>query len=64
LIMGILIIFYNLIKALFKGKPTGQNPWGGATLEWQISTPPPLENFSKAPEINKDPYDFKGVVAS
>ena len=62
LIMGILIIFYNLIKALFKGKPTGQNPWGGATLEWQTSTPPPLENFSKAPEINKDPYDFRGIT--
>jgi cytochrome c oxidase subunit 1 len=62
LIIGILIIFYNLIRALFKGKPAGQNPWGGATLEWQTSTPPPLENFSKVPEIKKDPYDFRGII--
>ncbi len=64
LITGILLVLYNLGRALIKGEKAGQNPWGGATLEWQTSTPPPLENFETIPEIKKDPYDFKGVIAS
>lgn len=63
LITGILLVLYNLGRALIKGEKAGQNPWGGATLEWQTSTPPPLENFEKIPEVKREPYDFKGVVA-
>jgi cytochrome c oxidase subunit 1 len=63
LITGILIMLYNFIRTLLKGEKAGQNPWGGATLEWQTSTPPPLENFVKIPKVKKDPYDFKGVAA-
>lgn len=64
LITGILLVLYNLGRALIKGEKAGPNPWGGATLEWQTSTPPPLENFVQIPEVKKDPYDFKGIVAS
>jgi cytochrome c oxidase subunit 1 len=56
-------MLYNFIRTLLKGEKAGQNPWGGATLEWQTSTPPPLENFVKIPKVKKDPYDFKGVAA-
>lgn len=59
LILGILILFGNIIYALFKGKKTTQNPWGGTTLEWQTPTPPPLLNFNSDPKIPKDPYDHK-----
>ncbi len=62
LITGILLVLYNLGRALIKGEKAGQNPWGGATLEWQTSTPPPLENFETIPEIKKDPYDFRGIA--
>ena len=51
----------NLMYALFKGKRADANPWGGATLEWQTSSPPPLENFEKEPVVNEDPYDFRGI---
>jgi cytochrome c oxidase subunit 1 len=38
------------------------NPWGGATLEWQTSSPPPTENFhGPVPRVG-DPYDFERVV--
>src|SRR5512146_787054 len=37
---GLALLFGNLIVALFKGKTAGRNPWGGVTLEWQVSTPP------------------------
>ncbi len=61
LVAGIFLMVGNLLYGLFKGKAAQSNPWGGATLEWQVPSPPPLENFAKEPVVNEDPYDFKGV---
>jgi len=58
LAFGLVLFFVNLLVALFKGKKAEQNPWGGVTLEWQIPTPPPAENFSVIPEIKERPYIF------
>lgn len=58
LIAGLTIMFTNLIYALKKGKKAVSNPWGGITLEWTTSSPPPLENFEKIPVIEKEPYDY------
>ncbi len=52
------IVIVNLIYALLKGKKAPSNPWGGVTLEWQTSSPPPLENFEKIPTVTHEPYDF------
>jgi len=49
--VALIIIFYNLIRGLLKGEKAPDNPWGGKTLEWQISSPPPEENFIKEVEI-------------
>jgi cytochrome c oxidase subunit I len=48
---GIIIIFGNLIRALFKGSKAPADPWGGKTLEWSVSSPPPPENFIETPVI-------------
>jgi len=58
LIIGLVIMFINLIVALRKGKAAPSNPWGGATLEWAIPSPPTHENFEKIPVIEKEPYDY------
>ena len=55
---GLIMLFANLIVALFRGKKAEQNPWGGVTLEWQVPTPPPKENFPVIPTINNRPYIF------
>ena len=56
---GILIILVNLIKSARHGeKTTEMNPWGGTNLEWQIPTPPPLENFDEIPTIDKATYKY------
>jgi cytochrome c oxidase subunit 1 len=55
---GLVLFFANLIVALFKGKKAEQNPWGGVTLEWQIESPPPAENFSEIPIIKGRSYAF------
>jgi cytochrome c oxidase subunit 1 len=61
LITGLAIMFGNLIYSLFKGKPAEANPWGGVTLEWQIPSPPPAENFEEIPVVNHGPYDFSNI---
>ena len=59
MIMGLVIIIVNLIRSARKGEIAEQNPWNGVTLEWQVPSPPPLENFDKIPTITKKPYTFE-----
>ncbi len=62
LIAGLIFIFFNLIQGLRKGQRAGDNPWGGATLEWQISSPPPINNFEKIPVVERGPYEFRSMI--
>jgi cytochrome c oxidase subunit 1 len=55
---GLLMFFGNLLRAIFKGEKAADNPWGGVTLEWQVPSPPPLENFVEIPTITRGPYHF------
>jgi cytochrome c oxidase subunit I len=60
LIAGLIIMFYNLIRSIKKGKiVTEKNIWGGETLEWQVDTPPTLENFDEVPTITDGPYEYR-----
>ncbi len=59
LIAGLILMFVNLFLALFSGEKAEDNLWGGATLEWQISSPPPKENFEKIPVVEKGPYEYR-----
>ncbi len=61
LIAGLLLMFWNLLRSIWRGRPCGANPWGGATLEWQIPSPPPHQNFISEPVVDRGPYDFKGI---
>jgi cytochrome c oxidase subunit I len=58
---GLLLLFLNLYRAVRTGKPAPANPWGGATLEWTLPSPPPHENFSAPPSVARGPYEFDGV---
>jgi len=59
---GLVMLLANFIVALFRGKKAEENPWGGVTLEWQIASPPPPENFDELPTITGPPYQFNPVV--
>ncbi|MCE2881811.1 MAG: cbb3-type cytochrome c oxidase subunit I, partial [Planctomycetaceae bacterium] len=58
--LGFLITAIYLIHSLFAGRKAPANPWGGASLEWQCTSPPPHDNFSKTPRVG-DCYDFSAV---
>ncbi len=59
LAVGLILLFANIIRGLFWGDPLEANPWGSASLEWQVSSPPPTENFDKDPVVTHGPYDYK-----
>ncbi|TLM65000.1 MAG: cytochrome c oxidase subunit I [Deltaproteobacteria bacterium] len=57
--IGLVLMFVNLVRGVLYGKPAPANPWGGATLEWQLPSPPPTENFAHDPVVTHGPYDFR-----
>jgi cytochrome c oxidase subunit I len=59
--IGFVIMAGYLIQSLFRGRLAPANPWGGTTLEWQCSSPPPHDNFAETPAEGGDPYDFTGL---
>ncbi len=58
--IGLLIAGLVLLYSLFKGAKAPANPWGGVTLEWQCSSPPPYYNYARPPIVG-DPYNFTGL---
>jgi cytochrome c oxidase subunit 1 len=50
--LGTLIFAINLVWAWKRGRLAGPNPWGAATLEWAVSSPPPVYNFAKIPVVH------------
>ncbi|NVN98723.1 MAG: cytochrome c oxidase subunit I [Geobacteraceae bacterium] len=61
LALGLILLLVNLFRGLLRGEPFSGNPWGGATLEWSVATPPPTENFEEEPVVTHGPYDFKST---
>jgi cytochrome c oxidase subunit I len=62
MVIGIIILIVNLIVSLKKGKKAPANPWGAATLEWTVSSPPPTENFHEIPVVTAGPYDYSHIA--
>jgi cytochrome c oxidase subunit I+III len=55
LTIGLLMVAGNLLTSLFKGAPAGNDPFGGDTLEWSTSSPPPAYNYAVIPKVSS-PY--------
>jgi cytochrome c oxidase subunit 1 len=58
---GFVVMAIYLVHSMFAGRRAPANPWGGAGLEWQTSSPPPTENFAETPTAG-DPYDYSGLT--
>jgi cytochrome c oxidase subunit 1 len=49
--VSMLIFLANVWRTRTHGQRAGNDPWGGATLEWSIPSPPPVYNFSVIPTV-------------
>jgi cytochrome c oxidase subunit 1 len=54
---GFIMTAAYLIASFKKKADAPANPWGGTTLEWQCSSPPPYYNFATPPVVTQGPYD-------
>jgi cytochrome c oxidase subunit I len=56
---GQLIFIFNLFWSLAKGAKASENPWEATSLEWEIPSPPPHDNFGGVePVVHHGPYEF------
>ena len=53
-----LIFLYNVIVSWRSGPKAGANPWNSLTIEWQVSSPPPIFNFDSIPAVVGGPYEY------
>ncbi|WP_376791803.1 cbb3-type cytochrome c oxidase subunit I [Thermoflexus sp.] len=53
-----LFLIAHLAYAWARGPRAVDNPWRARTLEWQTSSPPPVENFPALPRVVGDPYGY------
>jgi cytochrome c oxidase subunit 1 len=56
---SLLIFLINFIMStlVWREKEAG-NPWRSRGLEWQVSSPPPPENFEHVPVVLSGPYEY------
>jgi len=53
-----IVFLYNAITSWRSGEKAPANPWHAMTLEWQVSSPPPVFNFDEIPQVVGSPYGY------
>ncbi|HEV2981786.1 MAG TPA: cbb3-type cytochrome c oxidase subunit I, partial [Solirubrobacteraceae bacterium] len=56
--LSTLIFLYNMVTSWRGGPRSVANPWRGLTLEWQVTSPPPVFNFDRIPTVVGGPYEY------
>jgi cytochrome c oxidase subunit I len=64
--LGILLSLVNAVTSASAGARAGHDPWGGGTLEWFTTSPPPENNFDVVPEVrSEEPLrDYRAAIAA
>jgi len=48
------VFFVNVAVSLRRKVAAGDDPWEANTLEWATTSPPPVYNFPRIPEVDSD----------
>ncbi|MCP9489988.1 MAG: cbb3-type cytochrome c oxidase subunit I [Solirubrobacteraceae bacterium MAG38_C4-C5] len=56
--LSTLVFVYNMVSSWVGGPRAPANPWRALTLEWQVSSPPPIFNFDAVPTVVGGPYEY------
>ena len=57
--LSMLVFLYNLVYSmLFARVRAERNPWGSLSIEWQLPSPVPVQNFDTIPTFESDPYGY------
>jgi cytochrome c oxidase subunit I len=56
--LSTLVFLYNVASSWRGGPRAPANPWNSLTLEWQVSSPPPIFNFDSIPTVVGGPYEY------
>jgi cytochrome c oxidase subunit 1 len=53
---GVVAFVANIVLNVLmgRGRPAGDDPWGGYSLEWATTSPPPHHNFTSLPPIRSE----------
>ena len=59
LALSFVVMLYNFFISLSNGEEVGNSPWEYAsTMEWALSSPPPLENWDGVPTYENGELEF------
>jgi heme/copper-type cytochrome/quinol oxidase subunit 1 len=66
LFFGVVLVLVNAVASVKGGARAGHDPWGGDTLEWFATSPPPPHNFDVQPDVRSDRplRDIRAAIAT
>lgn len=51
---GVFVFIWDVVSASLARKGVADDPWGGNSLEWWTTSPPPEQNFTSLPPIRSE----------
>ena len=58
--LSVAVFVFNMARSWARGERAAANPWRALSLEWQVSSPPPIDNFETIPTVTAPPYEYGG----